>query len=459
MVADFYAAQKKEWANSPYSKEDIEKNFSEEHLASLSLDEYVLLMRRFPKEMVTHTTRQGIRERVAGHGMHSKGYAEFHNGFVSITEDGRLRSNLAISMVEMEKEKKLEEFLRLDEFESKDDALESLRRMTETGTYADRMAIHFATELVADANYGAEAGNEIFFTFPSALIASQYYFQGRLTHYVDERDRGQLENDQFVWANEEKGIDINAGVVFIPEDAHVDEVNGSQYELGPDKKPMLNERLFYALENLLEHDTFCRWAKDNNGAAIINKGTDKEKAQLRERFERQFLSYAEEMKRVILSSDFLERAARNVESFDWIERVRETGEEDPLTARGRLRHSVHHEVENNILGPRQLLYKKADKTVSSKEYWEHYFSQHLDKKPSKIVYYTGGNPTKALRQWQADNGIVKYSADEESFHMGFNERWTERKGEAPETVTAGRDRFKSLAEKTIDEYFDKKSQA
>jgi hypothetical protein len=54
MIADFYAGEKEKWAEAPYSKEDIAQNFTEEHLVSLSTEDYATLLRRFPGEMITH---------------------------------------------------------------------------------------------------------------------------------------------------------------------------------------------------------------------------------------------------------------------------------------------------------------------------------------------------------------------------------------------------------------------
>ena len=107
-----------------------------------------------------------------------------------------------------------------------------------SGSYMDKMAIHFATEEVADCYYGAEKGNEIFIAYPSAYIASQYYFQGKL----NAGDSGYW-NDQWVWANEERGIDLNTGLVFIPEEARVDRETGSRYELDENKNPVIDKAL------------------------------------------------------------------------------------------------------------------------------------------------------------------------------------------------------------------------
>ncbi|MEK7227408.1 MAG: hypothetical protein AAB641_00775 [Patescibacteria group bacterium] len=184
MLGNFYKEQKRKWTESEYTKEDITKYFSEEHLASLPLEDYSLLLKRFPEEMVAHVTRQGIRDHI-GHMYHTAGEGAYVDGFMKMAEDGRLRSPLGVHLVEGEKDKAIAKFLNLDKFSTKKEALEHLANMTEAnqaegGSYTDRMAIHFATEEVADYYYGSEKGNEIFVAYPSAYIASQYYFNGQL---------------------------------------------------------------------------------------------------------------------------------------------------------------------------------------------------------------------------------------------------------------------------------------
>src|SRR3989344_6599898 len=158
ILDNFYAGQREKWARSECTKEDITENFSEEHLASLSLEDYILLLRRFPSEMVAHVTRQGIRDHV-GHFYHTAGEGAYADGFMKMIEDGRLRSPLGVYLIEGEKEQAIARFLHLGDFKTKEDALNYLATLTEArqyeaGSYADRMAVHFATEEVADCYYG-----------------------------------------------------------------------------------------------------------------------------------------------------------------------------------------------------------------------------------------------------------------------------------------------------------------
>ena len=98
-----------------------------------------------------------------------------------------------------------------------------------------------------------------------------------------------------------------------------------------------------------------------------------------------------------------------------------------------------------------IYFKEAKNVVSSHEYWEEYFSEHEDIRPSKIVYYEGNDPTKAFRNWKIKNKLVKKSED---YTMGFPERSVERDSSQ---ATWGMDRFSNIllevAEKVPEESF------
>ena len=91
IIDDFYKQQETTWENSPYNREDITKYFNEDNLSKMSLQEYELLLKRFPSEVVTHVTRQGVRDHT-GHMWHHGGLDKHSNGFVDIVKDGRIRS-------------------------------------------------------------------------------------------------------------------------------------------------------------------------------------------------------------------------------------------------------------------------------------------------------------------------------------------------------------------------------
>lgn len=450
MLADFYEEQEQKWAESDYTKEDITKNFSEEHLSSLSLEGYVLLLKRFPKEMVAHVTRQGIRDHV-GHMYHTANVDAYHDGFMKMVEDGRLRSPLGVCLVEKEKERAIARYLMLDQCKNKDEALKSLaycvgQGQDQTGDYPDRMAIHFATERVADAYYGSEKGNEIFIVYPSAHIASQYYFMGTLS-----QGGGSEHNDQWVWANEEKGMDLNAGIIFIPEEAKVDKVTGSRYELDENNSPIENSELINVVRRMVNSEDFGTFADQVMGIGYDNIGRPWEKEKLdlcikrkleqlepfRLKLERDYGVNDKRLQYIILDQ-------YNISSLKYRKGKEEIGEvkkDDPYNS---LDSGIKYKLREE-----GILFLEAKDTVSSREFWETYFAKNPQKRPTKVVYYKGSDPTEAFLQFRKEHGIYKEAEDDS---IGFPEHFVS--SGSPQAL-AGRDRFRSLAEKIIEDYFSK----
>lgn len=447
MLGNFYKGQKEKWANSEYTKEDITKYFSEENLASLSPEDYALLLKRFPREMVAHVTRQGIRDHI-GMIYHSAGEGAYVDGFMKMVEDGRLRSPLGVYLVEGEKEQAIAKFLHLDSFKSKEEALNHLATLTEArqgeaGSYADRMAVHFATEEVADTYYGSEKGNEIFVAYPSAYIASQYYFSGQLNE-----GGGGYWNDQWVWANEERGMDLNAGLVFIPEEAKVDKKTGSRYELDESRNPVKNSEYQTAFRKVADSADFHNFANqvmeitgklnqhwDEPNLLPKNRELLEKLEPFRQRLEQEFGITDRRLQHAIL--DY-----HNLFSLDIQKKSQEEGKEDSF-------HSVDSVIEG-AMKQEGILFSEAKDTTSSKEFWEAHFAENPAKRPSKVIYYKGADPTSALWQWRKEHGIGKKAGDKD---VGFSERHVERS--APQAI-AGLDRFKALSEKVIEDYFTQK---
>ena len=447
MLEKFYREQSQKWENSPYSKEDLEKYFSEENLASLSVDEYATLLKRFPQEMVTHVTRQGVRDHV-GHMYHTAGADEYQDGFKKIVEDRKLRSPMGVQMIEGMKEEAVAKYLGLERFKTEEEAREYLKGIVNEkdqdvgGSYADRSAIHFAAEEVADAYYGSESGNEIFITYPSAHIASQYHFNGTLN-----RASGDYWNDQWVWANEEKGMDLNAGLVFIPKETMVDPKNGSRYELDAKGKPVVNEKYMQKMQEILDSPEIAESLDKLLG--ISGKMSS--------------MGYAEETWN---SNSYNGDAIAKLEPY-----LKSMGEkfgvQDKRLMQSILNYNTLFEFKmsqgegmsassqefkkriNTSLKEYGIYFKEAENRVKSEEYWESYFSQHPEQKPSKIVYYEGVNPSKVLYEWKKSKGLGRKSGDWEG---KLTENKVERKSSE---ATVGMERFKSIAEKVIADYYQK----
>ena len=444
-IDNFYAKQKEKWINNPYSKEDIKKNFSPEHLASLSLEDYTLLLKRFPSQMVTHVTWQGIRDHL-GAVNHHVGFNKMWNGFKDIIDDGHLKSAFAISVTEQAKRDEIVKFLNLEN-QTKVDAVKIIDELTGEGlqhghgSFADRRSLHVATEQVADAHYGAETGNEIFFAYPSALIASQYVFSGQLSE-----SHGDYHNNQWVFFEKDEGLDVNTGLVFIPKDVPVDKNTGSKYELNTNQEPIKNQELYLEIEKTISQDNFKSFAKEygellgsiNFDVSMIVKGEDalfygkndtvKKIQEGIKRIEEEFLITDKNMQEIIFDYSFLKGVASTdaEEKKEFItRRLQELGRE----------------------------FTPAKDAIPSQQYWQEYFDTHKDKKPSKIVFYTEGDPTLALRNWKLENGLIKSDARED---LGFEEKRVNLSDiEDVKNKVPSIGRFRALAEDVIDEFYSK----
>jgi|GEM_PF-885815 len=433
-----------EWENAPYSKEEAEKLFAEEHLASLSMEEYVLLLRRFPSEMVAHVTRQGIRDHAESM-WHTAGEGAYSDGFMKMAQDGRLRSPLGVKALQKEKKEVIKDMLGLDELEHRYQAVKKLKNMTgernqgDQSSYGDRAAIHFATEEVADRSYGSETGNEIFIAYPSMHVASQYHFKGQLTN-----SGGGQWNDQWVWANEERGMDINAGLVFIPKEAKVDPRNGSRYELDKNNNPIVNEDFVGVYRAMTESPQFLEFAEQTievmGGREVNRKKIENMRAYLKDTFG--------------ISDSRLQDAVLNVRNLSNIRSAKKEEIRAKPDEQERL-SALTNKIISQSLNRHGILYQEAKNTVSSEEFWEDYFLKNPKTRPSKTVYYGGNDPTAALQKWQEQHGLRKVSLVQDKEHMGFSERKISGE-EASAVMGKGLSRFRSVAEEIIEEHYKDK---
>ena len=441
LVKDFYEGEKGRWASSDHTKEDMERYFSEERLAFLSLEEYALLLRRFPGQMVAHVTRQGIRDHIGNSMMHSLGRGAYADGFMEILKSGSLRSPLGIALAEKENQEAIAKYLLLDMQPDKETALTSLEIGTsatsqgEAGSYADRSAVHTATEMVADAFYGSEHGNEIFFAFPSAQIASQYFFQSPT---LAEANEDSMRNDQWIWANEQRGIPINTGLVFIPEDTMVGADTGSRYQLDADKNPVVNQEYLDAVVRIANAPNFPEFAKRfNDATSVFNPNKDPELKELHRALEQEYGISDPALQNFILDYGTMSTLALRRRQKDAGVKVDQ--------------HQTIEREASGLLYDNRLLFLPVQDGIHAKDFWENYFLQHPEQKPSKIVYYKEEDPTLALRNWRVRNGVEKRSSEGD---IGFPEHIIEA---TDPVATRGIDRFKDIATEVIEEYYADKA--
>ncbi len=454
IIPEFLEKEKEKWAETDYHKEDIEKYFKEDFLEKLSLEDYTLLLKRFPSEMLTHVTRQGVRDHV-GMFYHQAGEGDYSNGFIEIVKDGRLKSPLGVHISEDGKDKSIAEFLELQKCESREEGYTKLKEAVLTdefdigysGSYADRKAIHFAVEEVANAYYGAERGNEIFFSYPSNYIASSYFFDHQL-----HRAGGGIHNDRWIYEKEKTGIPLDAGLVFIPKETLVNPETGSRYELDEDNTPLKNEEYIKIFKDFFEWSEFDAIKKE---LAKQYPSSRKEYIVDLEKEENEDVQYFLEKTRGIrkkIQEKFgpLDRKIlSSMLSHENMKKLSKYKNPETRTDRELMGMTVHRAIES-CLKESGILYKEAKNPISSQEFWENYFKEYPEQKPSKIVYYEGVDPTQALRNWREENGLEKKSDDP---YMGFAENKIDPR---EMKFDMSQERFLSLARKAIDTFFDNK---
>lgn len=446
----FHIRELEKWKNSEYDFETLEKYFNEDNLERLSIEDYIILLQRFPSNMLTHVTRQGIRDH-SGHMFHLAGVGEYSNGFMEILKDGRLRSPLGVYLSQENKKQAIEKFLHLDLYDSKEKALEDLntrlnpQSMGDAGSYSDSSAIHFATEEVADVYYGSERFNEMFICFPSALIASQYYYNGNIIS-----GGSGYWNDAWVWANEERGIDLECGIVFIPKNAKVDRKTGSRYELDENQNPIVNESNVEMLKRVIGVDDF-EIDDINKEFEEYNKYDN----YFKEAHESFFQKNKDRLKKMLNIEDehLLNIIAENpgiLKRIKEIHNIYLNYNDNPYD-----NHETRVGAEiRKILEENGLYYKHATNTISSQDFWENHFKESGTKKPNKIVYYEESSPTMALYNFRKRNHL-NYNLTREHTKEA-NKLSNHSLSRKDQIATFGIDRFRDLALEVIDEYFDRK---
>lgn len=435
LLKDFYNGEKEKWAKADYTPEDLQQQLTEENLAKLSVEDYATLMKRFPGEMLTHVTRQGIRDH-ADSFWHTAGVGGFSNGFKDMLADGKLRSSLGIALQEHSKEEAMAKFLHLDDLQSREDALAMHKNkfdyiMASSDAFADSAAVHLASENVMDSMYGSERGNEIFVAYPSAYVASQLNYGGKGTL----ADRGSSQhNDKWVYTKDHEGMSLDVGLVFIPEDAQVDPQTGSRYKIGERGEPIVpqqrtNEILAARFDKLGFVQTFVQ-----NLPRSMNQAPEQNQAALAEAAFAEFGITDPDAQKALLDSRLVDKLASA-----W-------GQEGEREEYEKIFNEYFHQ---NAESP----YELAENTVSSREYWEKHFQENPDQRPSKVVYYSGGDPSRALNEWREKSGIVKRTKDST---YGFAEH---NIADSSAEANVGKDRFASLARKVIDDRFPNASPA
>lgn len=387
-------------AIQPLSNEQKRDLLKPEVLASLSTKEYIALWRRLNPYFLTHVTRQGFRDHTGGDVMvnHTGGYHEFINGFADVMENGRsiFPPIARIGLVNRD-EATVKAFMShfLSEATSAEQAKEMFliflnRHLAEAPKYPDITATHLAAQMVSDWYYGGEGGNEVFFVYPSDVLASQYAFA--FNGWEKDFTRPQSEtkwNDVFIWTDpSHPGVPVDSGIVFLAEKVPVDPETGSKYASeirvvdGQEKRVMIEDTALIS--------SFVEWGKKLDDQSPLKKmftAYDKERRyDTKQGLKKEcFATFIHELE-VLGFGDASATLASN------------------LIGRMFGRESFDEELLQGIVRGSDAHWKRAKNTIPAKEYWENFFSKNPHLRPKHVQYYDG-DPTTAVLEFQQKNDI------------------------------------------------------
>lgn len=384
--------------NTPLTNEEKRTMLTPEQLADLSLDEYIQLWKRLNPHFLSHVTRQGFRDHNAMM-YHSAGLQEFHDGFNQIVEGGGLleppmRVEGLRSLDEESVSKWMGDWiLGADDGDSAKERFSALMNFSfgAAPKYPDKTAVHFAAQTVADDFYGAEKGNEVFFIFPSDVVASQndFAFNGWEKDFT--RPQSELKwNDVFVWPDDKRGIELNAGLVFLPERTMVDPDTGSRY--ASETKIVDGKEKRVMIEDQGRVNKFLEWGKrmvdpeDSLFKLLQEYKTEK-------RYNRQ-QDLKEDWYGLCVKS-LAEFGFQDDTAFQLAQRTLSSSYDVDGLSSEKLEEVIRR-VEGN--------WKLAENPINSKDYWELKFVREPGKRPKHVVYYSG-DPNTAVYKLQQQNGI------------------------------------------------------
>lgn len=444
----------------PLTPEEKRELLRPDVLAELSTEEYLALWRRLNPYFLSHVTRQGFRDHNAMV-YHSAGLEAFHTGLTDVLGDKKmLRPPIAAheNGLRARDEETVRRFLEpwVLQAENETEAKERLNaRLTRTWAtapkYPDETAVHFAAQIVANDYYGGESGNEVFFLYPSDVLASQYDFAFNGREHVFTQPQSETKwNDVFVWPSQldDAGIPVDAGMVFLPEKTAVDPETGSKYASrmqavdGEEKRVMIED------DHMV--NIFVEWAQQlHDHSPVIEAYRQYRETEgsvsHTEREKTCFEVFKTEIMQLGFSSDAATAITDQLfSSMDGISQYEYGGK----IGFGETKR----EAALNQLKSANANWKLAEQTVPAKEYWERYFATHPEQKPKHIVYYNG-DPTSTIYRMQQTSGIgAADTSRSEGDLLGFEDHHVEDMLHDPR-ARAGYDSLLAMGLKIIEEQY------
>lgn len=434
---------------APLTNQEKRDLLKPEVLSQLSTDEYVALWKRLNPYFLSHVTRQAFRDHTGGSVqlMHTGGYLEFQQGFLNLVNDEKqLRPPIAVVGLKNRDEATIKMFLSSYVLQAENEE-EAKKRFNETlhitnaaaPKYPDKTAIHFANQMVSNHYYGGEQGNEIFFVFPSDVVASQYDygFNGRQKTFV--KPQGEDEwNDVFVWPKslENPGIPVDSGVVFLPEGTQVDPNTGSKY--ASEIKVIDGKEKRVAIEDSTLIDKYREW--------LTSIYDDPAFTKLISDYRGSYNNYAK------LNSEIDGLSFKGLRELGFDQDARWNLNYKITSMWYNFgKQDIEYTFQNTIKGTSAEL-KRAENTIQAKDYWEKYFTEHPDQRPKHVIYYDG-DPTNAIYKFQQENGIGSADTSKtEGDLLGFDDHHVTDMTNDPR-ANVGHKELVNLGNKIITEHY------
>ena len=352
------------------------QELTDDKIKNLTLEELVELLKKLklPANGCMHITRQGIRD----HGdlaEHNHGIYSYFNSFKSLLACGTFRAPL---MAKMQSGTVLRDYLQMNNehifnVKDKQELIASVKDVLTTEYLntkhtTDYLAMHFISDNIHDSSYGCETGNEFFIYFPTSYIASQANFNPENSRFFETDENSPIYKGGIVPTNndlriyKENGIDLDCGVVFIKENALLDPLTGSKYSLDSNKELIIEE------QTLSQAIRFCEDNKQN------------------------ILELAQEGLSVV--TEYLEDTL-----FDLMVEIDQMFVQDLISY---LKSNIN--LRNVFISSRHF-FRLAENPIRSQDYWENYFSENPESRPSKIFYYKSESPSEAYVEFLEKYGL------------------------------------------------------
>ncbi len=228
----------------PLTQEEKEEYLSTEALEKMSLDDYLILLKRLSGEAFYHVTRFGIREGVlpAMADSDSGHLGKFVNTIEPLLRDGNLKDCVTTIITNEEHAQRaittkfIQDSKRAGR--SVEEVVEKYLKDFRTEQYLDRESVHFSYGKDSHSKYGGENNYKLYFYYPvEYILHNDFYFNSRgggidIGAGYQTNDNGvQSQYNDFEIFNFGKGVPVDAGILCITGDVQVDPETGSQYRM------------------------------------------------------------------------------------------------------------------------------------------------------------------------------------------------------------------------------------